>query len=1489
MNYSYYHQLQIVMANFILAMLLFASHVSAQRLQQPLGRGVVAIQNGNNVFVSWRRLAQDPEDCKWNVYAGETKLNASPIKNLNLTTTTAKIPVGMEVTVAPVIDDLEGEHSAAFARKNYDYRNIFVDILFEKGGSPLKSSDFNTKFVWPVDLDGDGEMDFVLDRNSLSNTMDNYVEGYLRTGEHLWTVRMGPNELSSCGQDDQICAFDIDCDGYGDVIIQSSDGTQFWDPDKKDFGLYVNGASTPDTDGDGIVEYEKQNARNAPKYMTVIDGLTGREKASKEMSYNQWYNRTNRSSLMGDEYNKHVGHVGIFFHDGIHPAIVEEWHTRDSDGGHHYYTIAFAYDYIDGVATNWHELFNTPTGGATFHQIRIGDPDQDGRDEMIGGGFTMDHDGSTLFSAHISHGDRFRTSDIDPDRPGLETFAIQQNAGDMLGQILYDAATGEPIKKWYLSSVGDVGRGECMDIDPAHLGWEMWSTMNGSVYDAKGDLVSGLENHWPCEGIWWDGDLGRENQRCTDSHYNPFIEDFNNGRLIEMGKESGYRYLAYYAARACFWGDIIGDWREEIILRHVENGVCEGIIGFTTDIPTSVSNIYCLLEDPHYHGDITTRGYYQSPNPGFYLGYGMPRPQLPPTIVTDRVLTGSKWYSDSPDFADFRRVPATYTNGQSVLLDLYSPQAITLDGSISPSRVYAMPVKKQMVNLGGTGALTGNMELWKSQAGTLVLNAPMTFTGQTVISEGTLEVNTDLTSSSISLRARGTLAGNGKIGDISFEDALHYEGCRLQPNGKLTFTKGLLLDKKVYLEVDSRDDQIEVLGNLSLTGTLIINIVGTDFNPEPGKYDLIHYTGEYTGNGTVIISGLTGLSYNVVIKDGYLSIVINGQRDAATDVVWSGSHNAVWDYQTENWTLAGEATEFVTGDAVIFGEDAQRTNVTLDVPLLASNVTVTGSKNYTFNGDGGISGTASLQKEGTGTLTLNTTKSDYTGKTIINGGTVIVKDLADESLPSSLGAASAAPANIQIGRATLRVNNSNSATNRGVTLTDSATILIPSGVTALKGQLIGKGSLTKSGAGQLNINNNGNSYSGGTILAAGTLAMGTWNARFGTAGSPLNVTGNSTIVVFNNNSSSAIPNLNQSINIQKGKTLTIVGGQRCMVSGSLAGEGTLKISYPYVRGDFSTNTSAFSGTLEVSSGQFRLTKATDLSQAKLQLGTGVYAVHVSANSATEQNLTTKVGALVSSAGDASLGKGTWNIGYLGTNDVYAGGFGSSATLNKYGDGDFTLSGAGNGPVNIYAGRLIAANTAAPVTTGTITVRDGGTLSGNGQVAAVNVLAGGVLAAGKNTLGTLSLTGTVSMSKNGILSVRFRKTATGTITSDHWKQNERVTLNNPIIRITQMGENSLLEGDELQIFTGNGSVVITGTPYIEVEGGGEGWTWDTSRLATEGVIALIGVPSSIHEIAGSTSKEIQCFELNGRRISLPSTNSSLSKGIYIINGKKRIIR
>ncbi len=59
-----------------------------------------------------------------------------------------------------------------------------------------------------------------------------HVEAYLRTGEFLWTVKLGTNELSCAGQDDMILAYDMDCDGKEDVVMQTSNGTQFWDTEK---------------------------------------------------------------------------------------------------------------------------------------------------------------------------------------------------------------------------------------------------------------------------------------------------------------------------------------------------------------------------------------------------------------------------------------------------------------------------------------------------------------------------------------------------------------------------------------------------------------------------------------------------------------------------------------------------------------------------------------------------------------------------------------------------------------------------------------------------------------------------------------------------------------------------------------------------------------------------------------------------------------------------------------------------------------------------------------------------------------------------------------------------------------------------------------------------------------------------------------------------------------------------------------------------------
>lgn len=1332
----------------LLAMLLALTinmPTQAQRLQQPLGRGVVAVQNGTEVTVTWRRLAQDPEDATWNIYVRRkgqeeyAKLNSTPLKNTNLRTTTTALPVGSEVAVARVDQKGEGPVSKPFAFKSQSLRNIYMEIRYD--ASPLAKARYTTKFVWPCDLNGDGEMDYVVDRCPVDGSRNYYIEGYLADGTFLWNMDLGPNETPCDGQNDNLCAYDIDCDGRGELIVQTSDGTRLWDAEKGTWGQYLLGKPTADTDGDGIIDYETQGVRNPPRYMTVVDGMTGREKASAEFAYDEAYNRTNKAALMGDEYNKHEGHVGIFYYDGIHPAIVGEFHSRSADGNTHFYrNVAFAYQ-----GGEWKLLFSKKTGGVVFHQIRIADVDGDGCDEMLSGEYAMDQDGSTLYNARISHGDRHRISDIDPERPGLECFSIQQNAPDMLGQILYDAATGEPIKKWYLSSVGDVGRGECMDVDKNHLGWEMWSTMDG-VYDAKGDRIEGLDNVYPTEGMWWDGNLDREILQTSDSHYNFYFQDYGGGRLVEPAKASGYQLKTSYGKRGKFWGDIIGDWREELIVIREVDGVCQGIVGLTTDYTTTVNNIYCLQQDPHYRGDCTTRGYYQSPNPGFYLGYDMPRPQLPPCMV-----------------ADERNDVFGIGLGNTTI----QPRA-------DMDNIYVMPVRNQILTL---PKLEGTATLWKSQQGTLVLQGDNTSTGRTIISEGTLQLGGTSTSA-IDLRARGTLSGNGTVHAITFEGALNYEGGRLLPQPVITFAEGLKMDKKTYVEIDlGQQAHLQVEGNLQVAAPVVFSIQAADL--QAGTYNLINYSGTFTGKmANFSLRGLTGIAYTLenVAQEGQeggaIALVIKGQREAAGGVVWTGARNAQWDYQTENFMLDAEPTAFVAGDGVVFDDLTTRTTVTLGELLPAGSVTFRNdAKTFTLQGDGGLSGQGDVIFEGQGKVVLNITKSDYTGRTLINSGTVTVKELADAGTPSSLGAASSAGSNLQIGKATLVVNNSNTATNRGIQLNDTATIQVGSGTTSLKGIISGNGQLLKTGAGQLNITYAGANTWAGTILKQGTLAMGAWNTTFGRATSPIHVTGNATITIFDNNSTSQTPTFQNELTIDSLRTLTFHAGKRCNIKGKLLGKGTLKIDFPYVRGDVYTDASKFEGTYEVTTSNCRFVQAMDLSKATLRMDEGSYAAGYKAGKSDEASYTHKIGTLT---GTGTLGTGTWQIS-----------------------------------------RLL---------------------------------------------------------------VNYKATAS-TVTSEAVTVNGPCTLRNLVIDLHATSSTTLRDDAEITVLKGTGKRTVSGTVTILPATPKAGYVWDTTRLASDGVITLAPDLTGLQTLTVDEARTATVYDLNGRPVAHPTT------GIYIVNGQK----
>lgn len=1527
----------------LLALTLSSSFTFAQRLQQKLGRGVVAVNRsgssirsvtstgGQGNLISWRKLAQEPEGTTYNVYkrtagtAAWTKMNTTPLKKTNYAPTS--MTTNTEYAVTAIINGVEGEMSEPFLYKTQAYPNVWFN--FDYDDKVIKRNDYRTKFVWPMDLDGNGEYDAVVvdrlfagaasgdeeEQSENTSTTSHKIQAYKFDGTLLWTVDMGPNMNICAGQNDMVVAYDINCDGKCEVIIKSSDGTRFWDKTNETWGKYVGGSDNADIDGDGIVDYRTQTSRNRPFYVSVIDGATGAEIAWNELKYSEvtdgsdTYTRTNRSNYMSDGYAAMDGHFSICYLDGIHPYLVMECLDRDNNKTHHNYVFAWGYDWQAGQPSNWHHMKtwsrnNKSPWPAEFHQLRVADVDGDGCDEMLQGGYSVNPLTGWFKSPGIGHGDRFIVSDIDPDRPGMEVFAIQQSA--LLGQLLYDAATAERIKEWYLPSVYDVGRGACMDIDASRKGYEIYSFTDDYIYDCKGDATSYTRSQCGIttmfEGVWWNGDLQREELSSPGgSNWGTNLmitQVLNKARLVEFSQESSWATHGGTGTRPAFMGDIMGDWREEVILAKQDAGSCTGLVGYTTNMPTDYS-FYCLQQDPHYRGDCTTRGYYQHPNTSFYLGGGMPMPPLPPTLEAELRYQSGTWANGATGFTSFDQTQnVAYTDNKSVMFDISAANAnIDITNEVKPSATYLMnPLKKNIV-LNGT--IAGEGIVVKSQQGTATINGDLKTTGKTIISEGILTLN-GTTAGELELRAKGTLAGNAILnGDATFEGGLNYEGCRLSPGtsdspfGVITSNKNLTLSGNVYLEMnlqtqgETKCDLLKVNGDLTFQSKNTFTIVLSEDKPAAGEYVLAECTGTLTANvSNILVRGLVGLNYVLEVRDKQIVLIVRGTREPALGVVWTGAESALWDYQTDNFKLGDAATAFVANDEVLFNDDATTRSITLTDMMVTKGVRFahdTGT--YTFNGtNGGFSGEGDFVVNGKGTVVLNATKSDYTGKTILNNGTVTVKNLEMKNTPSCFGAGTA----IEIGKATLTINNTNAATDRNITLTDSATINIPSGSATFKSALTGtKGVLVKKGNGQLNLTYGGVNGYAGAVLYAGTLAQGAWNASLGKSGSSIDVAGNCFISVFDNNSTSAVPVLNNVINVQKGKTLTLNTGQRCKIQGRFTGEGTVKISFPYVRGDFETNCASFEGKLNPTSGQFRISNSLNISKGTFEPGAGVYVVNVKSQSATEESRTNSIGALQGTATDASFGTGVWNVGYLGTNTTFAGQFNSSATLNKYGDGVLTLTGASAGAINIYAGEIKAQNTSAPITTGSLTVRNGGLLSGIGQVQNVTVQSGGTVGAGSSSalVGTLTIKGNLTTNTGGKLRVRTRSSATNT-TSDAFKVAGKVTLNAPTIEVVALTDNYEIADDtELRIFTGDGNIIITGNITMVPATPREGYIWDTSALATDGIIRVVADPTGIRELTvENLTDDDVIYDLSGHRV-----KTIMRSGSYIVNGIKVYIR
>ena len=568
--------------------------------REHLGRGVIAIrENPSAVAVSWRYLSSDPMDESFDVYRNGEKVNKYPIRNATFFQDIYKGTESVLYTVKAIQSKTESCYQLP-SDAPAGYLNIPLNRP-ENGTTPAGQSYFYAPNDASIgDVDGDGEYEIILKwdpSNAHDNSHDGYTgevyfDCYKLNGQHLWRINLGRN-IRAGAHYTQFMVFDLDGDGKAEVVMKTADGT-------------VDGKGK--VIGDAQADYRNEQGRilTGPEYLTVFNGLTG--EAMQTIDYvprrgnlMDWGdNRGNRS----DRFLACVAYL-----DGIHPSVVmcRGYYTR---------TVLAAYDWNGKeLKERWIFDSNHPGcedyAGQGNHNLRVGDVDGDGCDEIIYGSCAIDHNGKGLYTTKMGHGDAIHLTHFDPSRKGLQVWDCHENKRD--GSTYRDAATGEIL--FQIKDSTDVGRCMAADIDPTQPGVEMWSLASGGIRNIKGEVVKARVRGLSCNmAVWWDGDLLRELlDRNIVSKYN-----WKKGVCERIAIFEGALSNNGTKATPCLQGDIVGDWREEVLLRTADN---TALRLYVSTIPTAY-RFHTFLEDPVYRISIATQNvaYNQPTQPGFYFG-----------------------------------------------------------------------------------------------------------------------------------------------------------------------------------------------------------------------------------------------------------------------------------------------------------------------------------------------------------------------------------------------------------------------------------------------------------------------------------------------------------------------------------------------------------------------------------------------------------------------------------------------------------------------------------------------------------------------------------------------------------------------------------------------------------------------------------------------------------------------------------------------------
>lgn len=1472
---------------FVLGML--SGTASAQRATDVLDRGLVAVQvkadsklnKEGGIFCSWRMPAEEYYDVKYNIYRDGTKLNSEPLNVSNYLDKSGSTSSSYQVQA--VVRGVPQQMSDAVT----PWANNYLEVQMDHGN--LKST-YIPNDACMADVDGDGELEILLKFDNQEDIAGRWKKGgnngeyaiievYKLNGKRLWWIDLGPNMADFQNNENNIVAYDWDGDGKAEAVLRASDGTVVHKADGTTVEIGdMNADYRPAGGHTGGAEFFVHEGQ---EFLLYLNGETGEPYQIMEYPLKRLEDgETDLNAAWGDGYGhrstKHFFGAPVL--DGRKPSIfiARGIYTRHK---------MIAYDVNPAthqLEERWHWNCNTPGSmwyGQGYHNYCISDVDWDGRDEIVFGSMVIDDNGKGLSSSGLGHGDSQHCSDFDPYSFGQEIFACNESQPN---NNFRDATTS----KIYYRSVGS------RDDGRANMGKFVDDIPGAQGVSSRDDNLVGAAAHAGVDGyskssfnitqnfrIYWDGDL------CEESF------DYRNGKNTEghivKAREGEIAVLAGSMTNndtkgtPCYQGDVLGDWREEVIMRTANNNIRI----YTTDFPTKWRN-YSLWHDHQYRQAMVWQmcGYNQTPHASYYLGEMEGITMAPPALSMtgrDEIANGSSIDAGSND----KHIIMCETNDMTVsVADGAQPYIFTDNAPIwtqGHDDNNNITTETYTHTLTG-GAFTGSMRLVKQGSGVLVLpKVTETYTGNTDVWGGTLSFDGTMQSSRVWLNRHTTLISDGG----KFMKGIQAEyNARLLPGGEgkqgTIETDSLILNFGSRMLIDLFSDGIssdQIKANVLTIGkkdwkngpqylTPVMEFVchpasGEDRIAE-GKY-LIGEFGKIEGDiNDLVIEGLNSQRKTLTYEDGKLYISI--ENYVPGNVTWTGAEGGDWDLdKTPNFAVDGseDVRSFVQGDIVTFNDIASVTDITVSGNVAPKSIVFDNSeKDFTISGDS-IVGDPTVEKRGTGSVTINNV--NHTGNTTISGGELVVTSLAN-NVGQEFGSLGGLDKKVTItGNGILGVSGSVTSGQEIFVGEGGAVIDVkPSSSLTMERGIGGTGAsavLSKDGTGTLTLGSS--NQVGRLVIVAGV--VNAVESGDQTQLPPVVEFRGGTL--YDPNGEGSYTTNYAAFEVPEGATGTFYADPRCNYRGKLTGAGTFNVNAAGVRNYFQGDWSEFEGTLVPGLSKratydpsFDFDNNYGLPKATLQLNSGV----------TFNNRGHAVSIANVTGSGVLAGGGTYTIGGQGDDIKFRGQFDGSSVV-KTGDGTwsvYTSSPQDNiGSVTVNGGGLYldTYNSATCIMSGTITMNSGTSIKGTGTVKNIVLNSGAELAPGRTTTadvsGFVAADGNLTANAGSVVSLNI-KNASNTTSSRSFLKVGGAFKADGTIRITLSDNYSPEEGDEIVLWTAGS---FSGTPTVELPELPEWLDWDsTGLLAAEGKLRVISSAGISSKPAADEAVVCRVFTLSG---------------------------